>query len=232
MFPALIAGGILLSSSGADDLTPETGEAGRDWLLAIAGDNGRFAAGAWLLILMGYLAMVAFVGFYYTLRQAGSILLLAPVLGIAGMTLVQVSHLVPIGIAYELAPAYADPGAVDQATLGAVFDTLAATCLVVNAAGDALVWGVAVPLYAWAILTTRTLPHWIGWLGVVVAVFGGWLGLVSPASSVIEGISSLGFVAFFIFMLSVGIAMLRRRSREGREQPPTSSEPSPVAPSP
>ena len=100
----------------------------------------------------------------------------------------------------------------------------------INAAGDALVWGVAVPLFAWAILTTRLLPRWIGWLGLVVAVFAGWLGLIAPASTVVEGISNVGFPAFFIFMLSVGICLLRRRSREDGEQPLASSEETPVSP--
>jgi hypothetical protein len=64
---------------------------------------------------------------------------------------------------YELVPGYvaADPGG--QATLAATF---AATALVTNAAGNFLGWGVVVPLYAVAILTTRALPRWIGWLGL------------------------------------------------------------------
>jgi hypothetical protein len=217
MFPTFLVGGSLLSSGGASDLIPKTGKLGRAWLVAVASDSG-FVGGGWILILMGYLAMVAFVGFYYALRQAGQVLLLAPVLGVAGMVLVQVSHLIPIGMAYELAPAYVARGA-DTATLGAVSDMFTATALVLNAAGDALVWGVTVPLYAWAVLTTRAVPRWIGWLGLVVAVFAGWLGLFAPASPVLEGLSSIGFLAFFIFMLSMGIALLRRRSHTGKDQP-------------
>jgi hypothetical protein len=38
----------------------------------------------------------------------------------------------------------------------------AAITLVTNATGDFLNWGVVVPLYAVAILTTRALPRWIG----------------------------------------------------------------------
>ena len=38
-----------------------------------------------------------------------------------------------------------------------------------------------------------------------------WLGLLSPASGVIEGIASIGFIGFFVFMLSMGVAILRRR---------------------
>jgi hypothetical protein len=213
VFPVLLAGGALLSSSGAGDLLPGTGDAGRAWLGAVVGD-ARFAGGAWLLVLMGVLTMVAFVGFYDHLRAAGELIVLAPILGLIGMTLVQVSHLIPIGMAYDLAPAYVG-GGPDQRVLGTLSDTMAAICLVTNASGDALVWGVAVPLYAWAILTTRALPRWVGWLGMVVALLAGWLGLFAPASSLVAGISNVGFIAFFVFMLTMGIAILRRRRRTG-----------------
>ena len=80
------------------------------------------------------------------------------------MVLVKVSHLIPIGMAYQLAPAFAAAPAANRETLGVVADVLAATRLVINAAGNALGWGVVVPLYAWAILKARALPLWIGWL--------------------------------------------------------------------
>ncbi|WP_270888824.1 hypothetical protein [Pedococcus sp. 5OH_020] len=59
MFPTFLVGGILLSSGGASDLLAQTGKPGPAWLAAVASDSG-FAAGAWLLILTGYLVMVAF----------------------------------------------------------------------------------------------------------------------------------------------------------------------------
>ena len=67
-----------------------------------------FFAGAWLIILMGYLGIVALVGFYDTLQMAGPVMILAPILGAVGLTLV-VSHLIPIAIGYELVPAYITP---------------------------------------------------------------------------------------------------------------------------
>jgi hypothetical protein len=79
--PVLIGRGALLSRSGAGDLIPQTGPAGQEWLLAVATAPAAFAAAGWLLILMGYLVLVAFVGLYFTLREAGSIMVLAPVLG-------------------------------------------------------------------------------------------------------------------------------------------------------
>ena len=131
-------------------------------------------------------------------------------MGTVGGTLVTVSHLIPISMAYELVPAYSDADPAGQATLAATFDTFAATALVTNSAGNFLGWGVAVPMFAVAILRTGALPRWIGWLGILVGVLAGWLGLLSPASGVIEGISSIGFIGFFVFMLAIGVAILRR----------------------
>ena len=53
---------------------------------------------------MGFLGIVAFVGIYDVLRGAGGVMVLAPVLGTVGLTLVTVSHLLPISLAYELVP--------------------------------------------------------------------------------------------------------------------------------
>lgn len=59
----------------------------------------------------------------------------------------------------------------------------------------------------------RGVPRWIGWLGIVVAVFAGWLGLLARHRAAIEGITFLGFIAFFVFMLSMGTALLLRQRR-------------------
>ena len=97
--------------------------------------GGLFFVGPWLIILVGFLGIVALVGFYDTLRLAGPVMILASILGAVELTLVTVSHLIPIAMGYELVPAYlaADPG--EQATLAATADTFAAIALVINAAG-------------------------------------------------------------------------------------------------
>jgi hypothetical protein len=208
-----VLGGVAFGSSGVGVLIPETGPQAREWIANVDAAGWLFFAGAWLIILMGFLGIVALVGFYDTLQLARPVMILAPILGAVGLTLVTVSHLIPIAMGYELVPAYiaADPGG--QATLAATADTFAATALVTNAAGNFLNFGVVVPLYAVAILTTRALPRWIGWLGLLVGALAGSLGLLSPASSVIASISNIGFIGFFAFMLTMGIALLRRRSR-------------------
>jgi hypothetical protein len=205
-----VLGGIAMGSSGVQLLIPETGKPGLEWIADVDGANGLFFAGAWLIILMGFLGIVALVGFYDVLRDAGEVMVLAPILGTVGLTLVTVSHLIPISMAYELVPAYSDADSAGQATLASAFDTFAATALVTNSAGNFLGWGVAVPMFAVAIFRTRALPRWIGWLGILVGVLAGWLGLLAPASGVIEGVSGIGFIGFFVFMLSMGVAILRR----------------------
>jgi len=205
-----VVGIALMAGSGVETLIPEPGQDGLDWIADVNDASGAFFAGAWLVNLGGFLGLVALIGFYDALKGAGPPLILAPILGAVGLTLVTVSHLVPLAMAYELAPAYAEAEPTAQASLAVTADTLSSFCLVTNYAGNALGWGVAVPLYAYAILKTGAVPRWIGWLGWFVAVVAGWLSLLGPASSVIEGVTVFGFLGFFVFMASMGIALLRR----------------------
>jgi hypothetical protein len=121
------------------------------------------------------------VGFYDTLRVAGPVMILAPILGAVGLMLVTDTHLIPIVMAYELVPAYiaADPAGQPRWQPRPTRSHR----LVTYAAGNFLGWGVVIPLYAVAILTTRALPRWIGWLGLLVRALAGWLGLLNFSSS-------------------------------------------------
>lgn len=203
----------LMAAGGVETLIPETGEQGLDWLADVR-MGGTFSAGAWLGVFAGLFLLVALVCFYDALREAGPVMIVAPIAGAIGMTLVTISHVLPIAIAAELAPEYSAASGAAQHSLAATFDTLASLALGTNYVGNALNWGVAVPLYALAVLRTRAVPRWIGWLGLVVAVLGGWLGLLAPVSgAVVESVSSIGFVGFFVFVASMGIALLRLRPR-------------------
>ena len=122
-----VLGAVAMGSSGVQLLIPETGKPGLEWIADVDGASGLFFTGAWLIILMGFLGIVAFVGFYDVLRDAGKVMVLAPILGTVGLTLVTLSHLIPISMAYELVPAYSDADPAGQATLAATFDTFAAT---------------------------------------------------------------------------------------------------------
>jgi hypothetical protein len=103
-----VLGAIAMGSSGVQLLIPETGKPGLEWIADVDAASGLFFTGAWLIILMGFLGIVALVGFYDLLRDAGKVMVLAPILGTVGLTVVTLSHLFPISMAYELVPAYSE----------------------------------------------------------------------------------------------------------------------------
>jgi hypothetical protein len=49
-------------------------------------------------------------------------MILAPILGAVGLTLVTVSHLIPVAMGYELVPAYNGADPAEQATLAVTAD--------------------------------------------------------------------------------------------------------------
>ncbi|MEA2246028.1 MAG: hypothetical protein QOH46_557, partial [Solirubrobacteraceae bacterium] len=89
-------------------------------------------------------------------------------------------------------------------------DLMAGTALATNYVGDLLLWAVAVPLFGLAVVRTRVLPRWIGWVGMFVGVVGGWIGAFGIVSTTVEDITAIGFLAFFVWMVAMGVAMLRR----------------------
>lgn len=215
--------GIVLSIvGGVQVLIPETGTEGLEWIADVQDAGALFSVSAWFVVFAGLFGMVALVGFYDALREAGPVMIIAPIAGVVGLTLVTISHVIPVAMAHELAPAYSEANEATQASLGVTFDTLASLSGLTNYFGNALGWGVAVPLYAIAILKTSALPRWIGWLGLVVAFFAGLLGLLAPASDVVEGLTVIGFVGFFVFLASMGIAILLRQKRSATELAPAS----------
>ena len=96
-----------------------------------------FVAGAWIVGLAGLVGIVALVGFYDVLKQAGPVMIIAPIAGALGLTLVTASHVIPIAIAQELAPSYAENAAV--------FDTFASDCLLLDYFGNVFNRAVATP---------------------------------------------------------------------------------------
>jgi hypothetical protein len=220
--------GIVLSIvGGIQVLIPETGTEGLEWIADVQDAGDLFSVSAWFVVFAGLFGLMALVGFYDALREAGPVMIVAPIAGVVGLTLVTISHVIPVAMAHELASGYSEANEATQASLGVTFDTLASLSGLTNYFGNALGWGVAVPLYAIAILKTSALPRWIGWLGLVVAFFAGWLGLLAPALGFVEGITGIGFVGFFVFMASMGIAILGRQKRLAAELAPTVSAQAP-----
>jgi hypothetical protein len=210
---AFVVGIAFMAATGVQVLIPPTGKDGLDWIRDVDEAGGAFFVGAWLLILGGVLGIPTLLGFYEALRRVRSWFILAPILSAVGLTLVTISHLIPIAMAYELVPGYTAAETATKASLATMADTFAVLALVINYAGDVLLWGIAVPMYAIAVLKTSVLPRWIGWLGIGVGVFAGLGDALSPASSVIEGVTFIGFVAFFVWTAAMGVALLRRKSQ-------------------
>ena len=207
-----VVGIALMSGAGVQVLIPETGKNGLDWIADVDKASGAFFLGAWLVITGGIIGLVALVGFYQALRSAGEWLVLAPILAIASLTLVTISHLVPIAVGYELVPNF-KPSEADT------FDTFASLAQVLNYTGDIVLWGVVVPMYGIAVLKTGLIHRWIGWLAVAVGVFAGVGGLLSPLSSVIDGVTFIGFVGFFAWMAAMGVSLLRGRPPAAASSP-------------
>ena len=108
-----VVGIALMASSGVQVLIPETGKDGLDWIADVDDAGNAFVAGAAIVVFAGFFGLVAFLGFYDALEQAGPLLVIAPVAGAAGMVLVTISHATPIAIAVELAPSYLDASGAD-----------------------------------------------------------------------------------------------------------------------
>jgi hypothetical protein len=218
-----VLGIALMAASGVQVLIPPTGKDGLDWIADVQDGGDLFIAGATIVVFAGLFFLVAVLGFYDALRDASALMIIAPVAGAAGMVLVTISHATPIAIALELAPAYEAANDATQGSLAVSVDLWARFSLLMNYFGDILIWGVTTPLFAWAVLKSQWLPRWVGWIGIVAAVFAGWLGLLSPLSSVIDGLSAIGFLTFFIFMASLGVALIRRTAPDALGVPPVTA---------
>jgi hypothetical protein len=220
---SFVVGVAFLGGSGVQTLIPETGKNSIEWINDVDDAGGPYFVGAWFIILGGYLGLLAMIGFWEALRDAGQLLILAPILAVVGFTLVQISHLIPIAMAYELVPDYVAATGATKESIASTADMFAVLALVLNYAGDVLLWGVVVPMYAYAALKTRVVGRWIGWLGFVVAFFAGWLGALAPAADAIGSITGIGFVGFFVWMAAMGASLLRgARAPASTAAPPAS----------
>jgi hypothetical protein len=206
-----IAGSALMASSGVETLIPDTGRAAEDWVRQVDAGGTGFLVGGWLVVATGLLLTVALVGAYDAFRVAGPVMVLAPVLTVLAATLVTISHVVPLEMARHLVPGYVASHGPAHVGLAATVQGLAGVSQGLNLAGDTVLWGVVVPMYAVATLAHRVVPRWIGWLGLVAAVFGGWLGPVAVLVPAIDAVTGIGFVAFFVWMVALGVALLRPR---------------------
>ena len=139
-----VGGAALMIWSGVDGLIPDTGQSAIDWIDDVNGANDAFFGGAWLVVAGGLFGLVALVGFWRPLRDTAEMLILAPILAVVGMTMITVSHLLAIAMAYELVPGYVEGSRTTKDSLAVTTDTLASFAHVVNYVGGLVVFGVVV----------------------------------------------------------------------------------------
>jgi len=163
---------------------------GNEWLKSRGVDT--LITGHWFDTLSGLLFMVAALGFYRALRQAGPLPLIAVVATLTGGIVLLIRGLILLGIAYELVPE--------------ITDALRQTGWLVAVVGAVLVFFIGVPLFSITILRTSVLPKWIGWLGVI-AVLGFCLMALLPLVFSMAKPWFLGSI-FLVWMVAMGVVLL------------------------
>ena len=172
-------------------------------------DQGVAGTVSWGFVLAPILIAVAGLGFFHALRQAGSLMWIALLTFSGGGLLIVYRGSLFVAMAYELAPAYVAADAGTQSTLAILGDTLLMFAETADYIGAALVAGIGLPLFCFAILHTKIAPKWVAWLGFFAAVTGGWVTFLSPVSEVFEFIELIGGIGFFVWIVTMGIVLWR-----------------------
>ena len=196
----------ILFIAGTELLDAETAS---EFLPLLAEDKGVIVAGSVLLTVAPLLVAVAGMGIFHMLRGAGSLMWIALFGFVGGGLAILYRPFVWIAMALELAPAYVEADPEAKSTLAAVGDTFETFALGADMVGAVLVAGIGVLLFSIAILQTGVVARWVGWLGIVIAFFDGWLTLLIPVSEVFEVITFVLFPGFWIWMIAVGVTALR-----------------------
>ena len=164
---------------------------GNAWLKSRGVDT--LITGHWFDVLGGLLFMVAALGFYRALRQAGPLPLIAVVASLTGGIFLFFHGFIRLGSAYELAPG--------------ITDALSQTGWLAAYVGAVLIFFIGVLLFSFAILRTSVVPKWTGWLGVIAGL-GFCLMALLP---LVFSMATPWFLAtvFPVWLLAMGVVLLR-----------------------
>lgn len=179
------------------------------WLLDVDRQSTAVATETWLKIL-GLLLATGFLAIFHALRRAGPLLWIAAVAFIASSLLITAQLLVVLGLIYELAPAYAEASEATRPALEVTATTLLKTGILAEFVADHLFQPIGTALVGLAILRTSVVPRWMGWMALVLA-FMRSMGLLEPASDVFRVFSPIGFTLSGVWILAMGVIMLRLR---------------------
>ena len=202
-----IAGFALFAATDVFDATEAV-----DALPAIDDDKAMIAASSWLFTLAPILLLGTVPGLFMALRGAGDVMWIAVLASIIGGLLLIPATIIELGVIYEVATPYVEAGPDAAADLLVLGDALFTMSLLFRLIGDAIFTGIGGLLFSLAILKTGFAPKWVGWLGLIAAV-GHWFALGSASSEVLELIFLVGEVAFFLWLIAVGVVLLRKVER-------------------
>lgn len=177
-------------------------------LPAIDADKGIVAASSWLLTLAPILLLGTIPGLFRALRGAGDVIWIAVLASITGGFLLIPSTLIELAVIYEIATPYVEAGPEAGAELLVLADALLSVSLLSRIIGDVIFTGIGGLLFSLAILQTGFAPKWVGWLGLIAAV-GHWFFLMSEVSVAFELIYLVGEIAFFLWLVAIGVVLLR-----------------------
>ena len=181
-----------------------------DKLTAANNDKAAVAASLWLFVLGPFLGLMGVLGLYQATRDRGNLIREEALFFVLGIPLALSRVFLDLGVVYELAPAYATAAAnsATSASILVLADTIDTIGVLADLVSNVLILGIALLLFSIAIIRTSVMPKWIGWLGVVSAIMGGWLSLLGPAFSVFEIVTLIGFLLFMVWIISVGVRLL------------------------
>lgn len=205
----LVFSAVIVASFFMPDI-PTSESPAEDIAARLAADS----TGHRLSLLLAFLGDVAFLvflaGLWSRLRRgegpAGMFAALVLAAGTAFVTLMLISgglHLVLVQ--------YASGDQLNPAVLPALADLNQWVGAAILAPSAAMLLGATV-----AILTTRALPRWLGWLAAVTAVLQ-LIALAGVFQTTIEGVVAItafvGFMLFLVWVLATSIVLLLRPGR-------------------
>ena len=167
------------------------------------------ATSTWLFTLAPILLLGTVPGLFQALRQAGDVMWFAVLASIIGGLLIIPSTFFELVVIYEVVTPYVEAGPNAGAGLVVLADGLFALGMLFRLIGDAIFTGIGGLLFSIAILQTGFAPKWVGWVGLIGAV-GHWFAPLSQTLEVFELIWFVGEIAFFIWLIAVGVVLLRR----------------------
>ncbi len=200
----VIVGFALFASTDVSDTAPTV-----EVLPAVDDDRAIVATATWLIIFATILLLGTVPGLFRVLHHAGEIMWIAVLASVIGGVFLTLSTVIELAVIYELAPAYVEASPDARADLLVLGDTLFSITQWSRALGDTIFTGIGRLLFSLAILHTGFAPKWIGWLGLIGAV-GHWFALLAPASEVFELVWFVGEIAFFLWLIALGVVLLRK----------------------